>query len=174
MAGSEASAQFMGRQEYDPLVARTEANFSFVDEVDGLFSDTNAPLGEVRFKASSRGLEGHIEIKLDEYSPDAITSDETLVKVSYVTANKQPADDNYRIRVETLPQKRPNDAIVTDYTVRRDGGRQYVGHVYESLPIHKPEVREMTCYDYEELRRILALARTVQLAEQRERAMIKE
>lgn len=165
---------FMGRPEYDALAARTEADFSFVDQVDQLFTEGGeASIGEVQYQASRDGLSGEASIVLEEYNRAADANDETRIDVMYWTDNG-PADSNYNIRIASLPQRdtltAESNPLVTQYDIQqyRD---QYFGYVYHS---HVDEGHEMTPYDYRELRRVLEFARIVQLAERRERAIMGE
>lgn len=165
----------MGRSEYDANIAKTEADFSFVDQIDQLFVESDeSSLGQVRYQATKDGLVGETSIVLEEYNAIAGDTDETAIDVMFWTERGEPADSNYSIRVATLPQKNQlteeSGPLVTQYDVQRYGN-QYIGYVYQSFI---DEGREMTPYDYRELQRTLALARAVQLAERRERAMIRE
>ena len=130
-------------------------------------------MGQVRYQASQDGLLGETTVVLEEYNPVASANDETAIDVTYWTDDGS-ADSNYSIRVASSPQRdqltEASDPIVTKYDIQsyRD---QYFGYVYHS---HVDEGNEMTPYDYAQLRRVLELARTVQLAERRERVIMGE
>ena len=123
---------FMGRTEYDALAARTEADFSFVGQVDQLFTESGeTSMGQVLYQASQDGLLGETTVVLEEYNPVASANDETAIDVTYWT-DDGPTDSNYSIRVASSPQgdqlTEASDPIVTKYDIQsyRD---QYFGYV---------------------------------------------
>ena len=174
MVMREQDRPFMGRAEYDILAARTEADFSFVRQVDELFTQSGeTSMGRVRYRADQDGLLGETTVVLEEYNPVAAANDETTIDITYWT-DDGPADGNYAIRIASLPQRdqlsEASDPIVTSYDIQSYGG-QYFGYVQHA---HINEGNEMTPYDYRQLGDILDIALAVRLAERRERAIIGE
>ena len=171
----------MGRPEYNALTARTEADFSFVQQIDQLFIDSGGTsVGQVCYEATQDGLTGQTSIVLEAYNPDVAMADKMTIDVAY-WRECGDADSSYSISVSSALQAlSPNgetDPLVTDYEIHQYNG-QYYGYVHHSLLDAGHESldagHEMTTYDYQELERILELAREVHLAEKRERAIIVE
>lgn len=177
----QSSQAYGGREEYDSELAKQpDCDHSFVETLEDLLYDGDQGIDRsLHYLVSSAGVEVSAQMDCFTVPRDGLYEfDKTHISLEYDKLKDGPEDKQYYIQIQTLPQKDTlvmSDALKTNYSVScYNQGESYIGWVegFDASVKNRWSGREMTPYDYRALNRILMLARTVQLAQQRERAIL--
>lgn len=182
MKAEESNYLYGSRIEYDSEYAKhPETEHEFVDIFHAVLIGGGAGSRQkTHYSVSYEGVDAATCIEYSSIARDLtqIRFDESVVRVEYATNVHEEGDEEYNVLLQELPQRKiPSDKQLrrTEYHVVKNGAT-YSGTV--DAPDCTNENgwsrRVMTPYDYRQLGTLLSEVYVVQLAEQREHAILSE